>query len=220
MKLEEIGASLVKSALLFPNHKINKEVILAWHELFAKTDFRIFQKSLNACCLEPKRKFFPTPGEVNAYVINYKTPDQFEPEEAWRIANEIALGVERNGQTKSFFISLYDLQSKPPMYLTLRSFFKQICETYRPLARLPYNPWGGKNYDSENEEDRPDEKFLRIGFLQEYKSRLERFHSQLSRGEDPFLIEDLEGSSKSITKEQQLVLDLPNIKAALGKSIN
>lgn len=64
MKLIEITTILGQAAVVFPNLTLNEVIFKAWHQLFEDEDPKQFQAALTALVKEPKRVFFPTPGEV------------------------------------------------------------------------------------------------------------------------------------------------------------
>ncbi len=177
MKIEELAGSLGKSALLFQGYKMTPEIVKAWFELFQHTDIQIFEQAMKMAVLAPGRVFFPSPGEVQGYVVKSSLSGQYSPEEAWQIANEIADGVMRHNLTKQHFQKKYELKNKPPFYLTLKVFWKSLCSR---RERKEYNPYGhpGPTIEQEKEEL----KYFKISFIQEYKSKLADYNKNIEMG--------------------------------------
>lgn len=177
MKIEELAATLGKSALLFQGYKMTPEVVKAWFELFQNTEMQIFEQAMKMAVLAPGRTFFPAPGEVQEYIVKSSLSGQYSPEEAWQIANEIADGVMWHDLTKQHFQKKYELKNKPPFYLTLRVFWKPLCLR---RDRKEYNPYGhpGPTIEQEKEEL----KYFKISFIQEYKSKLASYNNNLELG--------------------------------------
>lgn len=70
MKIEELTLILGRAALFYSGFKLTPEIIKSWFELFSHVDTRTFQKAVEATIKAPNRAFFPSPGEVNAEIMD------------------------------------------------------------------------------------------------------------------------------------------------------
>lgn len=81
---------LGKAYLCFPTLKLTKPHVLAWHDFFKQYDPHMFATAMNTAIREPERKFFPTPGEVEAeynQIIRTRQRERLEHEERTKRLN-------------------------------------------------------------------------------------------------------------------------------------
>lgn len=69
MTLKEAIFILNKYRLAFPNFELTENTIKLWHELFEQEPPKVLDDALRAAVKEPGRQFFPTPGDVQAYIL-------------------------------------------------------------------------------------------------------------------------------------------------------
>ncbi len=69
MDLRQTTLILNKFRLAFPNFELTENAIKLWHELFYSEAPDIFNMALLMAVKEPGRAFFPSPGEVQAYIL-------------------------------------------------------------------------------------------------------------------------------------------------------
>lgn len=95
MKLEELTNILAVAAQLFPNAALSTAHYWLWHSLFANDSADAFSRALQVVLKEPGRKWFPTPGEVNAVLAESKKTEaeRMTSVEAW---NAVVERAEKN----------------------------------------------------------------------------------------------------------------------------
>ena len=92
MTQQETAAILTKAYLLFPNLRLERETVLAWHDLFKAEPASNFNRAVGAALKEPDRKFFPAPGEINAFLMKLKTPNRPDAESVFE---DFCLGARK-----------------------------------------------------------------------------------------------------------------------------
>lgn len=83
MKIEEFTMIIGKAKLVFPNFTLTPEVIKAWFDLFQEEPAELFHTAMRAAVKEPGRAFFPTPGEVQTYIVRLRTGEKPSGDEVW-----------------------------------------------------------------------------------------------------------------------------------------
>lgn len=170
MTLEQMGFQLAKSALLYSNFTLTKEVVRAWFETLSEVSMEDFAKAMIAINRQPGRVFFPTPGEVTRELIALKNGTQFTPEEAWLVAVEVAKGAGRDPEKKKKIYRERNLASQAAFIRSLKAFYDRLL-----TATAPYNPRGSTVTTEAME-------WLRREFIADYKVQLNSKEKESTRG--------------------------------------
>lgn len=173
MTLSEVGLTLTKYSLLFPNSSLSPEVIKVWHQIFKDESVEDFHAAFLITIKRSAQKFMPVPGEIYQAIKSIHNSTTADPELVW---NEVITLAERGFENLA---AITHFGMDPVAQHAIRATGMTNIRTANIQTQLP---------------------FIRKQFIQTYKDRLDqvsdRKHIEISHQQSKEILRGIPGTEK------------------------